>query len=118
MSTDDTYVTGEELGSFSSTPPRPLPTAKRMRLSVTRIDTRKGRRRTYVLAPLAKRFRFDDANSSSSSSSYPLPLYGSSPHRMSPDLLAPRVLSSSQSLTCSTTLQTWCAHLPVESSPL
>ena len=113
MSTYDTCASGQELSSFSSTSPRPLPPAKRMRLSINRIDvTRKGKRKTsFVSPPLAKRFLFAEANSSSSSSqSTPLLLYGSSPDRMLPDLMAPRVLSCSPSSTCSVALQTCCAH--------
>ena len=111
MSTDDTCFTGGEGGSSQSTPPRPLPPAKRMRLVVTKMDTRKVKRKNYILAPLAKRFRFSEASSSSSSSpTYPLLLYASSPYRMSPDLLSPQVISSSESSTCSVALQAWCAN--------
>ena len=118
MSTDDTYASGQEIESFSSTPPRPLPPAKRMRLSITRVDlTLKGKRsRPLVLPPLSKRFRFDDATSSTSSASpRPRLRIEESPSRMSPDLLAPRKISGSESSTCIEALQNWRAHSPVES---
>ena len=86
-----------------STPPRPRPPSKRMRLDTTRVDSRKSRS-TCALAPQAKRFRFSDS-SSSSSSNYPLPLYGSSPDRMSFEVLAPGMVGNSQLSTCSVALQ-------------
>ena len=97
-----------------STPPRPRPPSKRMRLDTTRVDSRKSRS-TCALAPQAKRFRFSDS-SSSSSSNYPLPLYGSSPDRMSFEVLAPGMVGNSQLSTCSVALQRLCVHPPKESS--
>ena len=95
MLTDDTCISGEDLGTLSSTPPPPA--AKRMRLSITRVEViRKGKRQAFILPPMAKRFRFGDT--SSSSTDMQGLFYASSPDRFSTNLLNKNSSSSSSSI--------------------
>ena len=108
----DTHISGEDHHSISSTPPPPP--AKQMRLSIQKIEVTRGGKRnsSYILAPLAKRFRFSDAPSSSSSSSERFILYPSSPDRMSPDLLIRLPESSSPtSMVCRHPVPVMLSHL-------
>ena len=84
-----------------------------MSLAIQKIEvTRGGKRNTsYILAPLANRFRFIDAPSSSSPSSERLKLYPSSQYRMSPDLLNQLPESSSP------TRIVWPASSPSPAKP-
>ena len=95
MLTDDTCISGEDLGSLSSTPPPPA--AKRMRLSITRVEvTRKGKRQAFILPQMAQRFRSGDT--SSSSTDMQGLFYASSPDRFSTNLLNKNSSSNSSSI--------------------